>query len=127
MTRYTIQALALADCDCEDCRAGRHLYELLRWQEGEWHWVATSLMTYASAEECRRSHPWMIAFEPGAVWEDGSLIVPPVPACRAESAHSTGGLVRLNTQALTKSFESLARHWPSPCSTEAAEERNPQA
>jgi|GEM_PF-5382339 len=125
--KYTVQPLASADCDCDDCRAGRHLYELLRWQEGEWHWVATSLKGYASAADCKANHYWVLDFEPGAVWDDGSPIVPPVPACKAESAHSTGGLVRLNTQALTKSFESLARHWPSPRSTEAAEEENPQA
>src|ERR1035437_100303 len=56
-------------CDCEDCRAGRHLYSLFCWRDGEWSWRATSLRAYTSVEECKQKHPWMLVFEPGSTWE----------------------------------------------------------
>ena len=98
-------------CRCDDCRAGRHLYALHRWQDNQWQFVGISLQSYASADECKQQHPWGILFEPGDTWEDGTPVVPPEPACKKEWSSSTGGRVTLNQRAFAEAAEALKRHW----------------
>lgn len=106
--RYAVKPVTVEACDCDDCRAGSHLYELFRWRDGQWQWVGISLQTYASAEECQRQHFWGVHFGPDDVWEDGTPIKEPEPRHPA-----TPGEGKLNTTALRKSAEALKRHWPS--------------
>lgn len=103
---YTVEPARVEGCACEDCRAGRHLYSLLRWTDDEWQFVGMSLQSYASAEECRRSHRWGMQFAPEDTWEDGTPIVEPA----AKSPPGTGGKVVLNNAAFQKSLEALERH-----------------
>jgi hypothetical protein len=112
--RYKVEPKIVKGCDCDDCQAGRHIYSLYRWNENAWHWAATSLRTYSSAEDCQRLHWWGIVFGPGAIWEDGSPVVEPDPARQAhpDGAPSTdGGMVLLDKEALRKSADLLERHW----------------
>jgi hypothetical protein len=74
---YKVVAETTPDCDCEDCRTGLRLYSLFRWRDGQWMYVGISLVTYASPQDCMRNHWWGIQFEPDAVWDDGSPVVPP--------------------------------------------------
>jgi hypothetical protein len=74
--RYAVTPVAQTDCDCPDCRAGSHLYELNRWQNGQWQFVGVSLQSYASAEDCKQRHYWGIEFQTGDIWEDGAAILP---------------------------------------------------
>jgi hypothetical protein len=98
-------------CDCEDCRAGRHLYSLFCWRDGEWSWRATSLRAYTGVEECKQKHPWMLVFEPGSTWEDGTPLVDPEPVRPAHCEGAVGGMVPLDTEKLKKSADLLAKHW----------------
>ena len=108
--KYTVVPATVDGCQCEDCRAGRHLYGLYQWKDNEWHWAATSLQSYASAQECKRLHPWFIQFEPGATWEDGTPIVEPEPVCSPEAQPGEGGMVELDKEALAKSAEAFKKH-----------------
>jgi hypothetical protein len=101
--------LTRADCDCPDCRAGIHLYELHCWQDGQWQFVGVSLQSYASAAECKRSHWWGIKFRADDVWEDGTPITPPKHI--EKPASGTGRKVMLDTAALQKAAERLKGHW----------------
>jgi len=96
-------------CRCDDCRTGRHLYALHRWQDGQWQFVGISLQSYASADECKQQHWWGIQFEPGDTWEDDTPVVPPERIERPKS--STGRKVTLDQKAFVKSAEALERHW----------------
>jgi len=109
--KYTVEAITKANCDCEDCRAGKHLYQLNRWSNNTWHFVAMSLQSYASAEECKRNHDWGVQFVPEDTWEDGTPILEAEPAPPAEPPSGPVRMVPLNTKALVKSFESLQKHW----------------
>ena len=114
--KYTVEPEIVERCECEDCKAGRHVYSLFEWTEDGWRWAAISLQSYASAEECKRKHWWGIDLGPGAIWEDGTPAVEPEPkqAAHGDGAPSTGGgMVKLDTKALRKSLEALARHWRS--------------
>jgi len=112
--KYTVIAATADGCDCEDCRADRHIYSLYRWSAEEWRFAAISLQAYASAEECRRRHYWGLEFKPDDTWEDGTPIVEPDLAPSAELQSGTGGLVKLNTKALAKAAEALEKHWRQP-------------
>lgn len=109
--KYTVEPQVVAGCQCEDCRAGRHLYALQRWQDGKWIVVAVSLQSYQSAGQCQQQHWWGIQFEPGATWEDGTPVVPPEPACKKERSSSTGGRVTLDQKAFVRAAEALEQHW----------------
>ena len=98
-------------CDCEDCKGGRHIYSLFCWRDGEWSWRATSLLTYTSAEECKRKHPWMLVFGPEDTWEDGTPLVDPEPVRPAHCAEAVGGMVPLDAAAFKKSADLLEKHW----------------
>lgn len=104
---YTVEPARVEGCDCEDCRAGRHLYSLLRWTGNEWQFVGISLQSYTSAEECKRSHRWGMQFAPEDTWEDGTPIVEPAPNWPPGS----GRPVILDQAAFAKSAEALERHW----------------
>jgi hypothetical protein len=107
--KYTVEPQVVAGCECKDCRAGSHIYALQRWQDGKWIVVAVSLQSYASADECKRTHRWGIEFHANDVWEDGIQIT---AAERTEKpASPCGGKVMLNTAALQKSAERLKLHW----------------
>ncbi len=109
---YTVRAETVEGCDCEDCRAGRHIYSLFRWRDNTWKWVGTSLQSYHSVEETKTKHLWCIDFEPGAVWEDGTPVVEPEPT--NNSHQDQGGTVEwvpLDMSALQKSCETMLRHW----------------
>lgn len=107
--KYTVRPLSSDDCDCPDCRAGKHLYELCRWVDGQWTLVGFSLQNYASADDCKQNHWWGIEFSAGDTWEDGT------PITSAEHmekpASGTGRKVLLDTAALQRSAEALERHW----------------
>jgi hypothetical protein len=51
---YKVVADTIPDCDCADCRAGRHPYSLFRLRDGEWIRVAIGLQAYATPEDCMR-------------------------------------------------------------------------
>jgi hypothetical protein len=108
---YKVVPATVDGCDCEDCKAGRHIYCLYRWRADEWHFAAISLYTYASVQDCQRRHHWCLEFKPGDTWEDGSPIVEPelVPSPRRQAL--PGGGVVLDTTALAKSAEVLRKHW----------------
>jgi hypothetical protein len=78
--KYTVKPAIVEGCECEECKAGRHLYFLYRCSELEsGRWSGVTLHTYASAQECKEDHYWGIRFGPDDVWEDGSPIVQPDP------------------------------------------------
>ena len=104
--RFTVHPLASTNCDCPDCRAGKHLYELCRWRDGEWKVVGWSLQGYENAEQAR-VHNWGIVFEPGDTWEDGSPI-PPTEPPPPRSGHVE--MVPLDTDALRTSADALRKH-----------------
>ena len=106
--KYTVRPETVADCNCEDCRAGRHLYSLFRWQDGQWHWAGISLQTYASAEECKRRHDWGDV-GPDDTWEDGTPRAEP-ESQPAQQPVGPLGKGFLNTDAMRKSYEALKRH-----------------
>jgi hypothetical protein len=109
---YKVVAETTPDCDCEDCRAGRHLYSLFRWRDGQWTHVGFSLQTYASPEDCMRQHSWGIEFEADAVWEDGSPVVPPQPVLTAD--RESQRMVTLDGEALARSLDSMRKHLIEP-------------
>jgi hypothetical protein len=109
--KYTVRAITKDDCNCEDCRAGRHLYELFQWEDGQWRWVGTVLQTYASAAECKGKHYWGLSFGPEDTWEDGTPIKDAVPTCADGEQGGTGERVALDADALMRSAEALAKHW----------------
>ena len=112
--KHTVKPEIVEGCECEDCKAGKHIYSLYRWTEEGWDWVAISLRSYTSAEECKRLHWWGIEFGHVAIWEDGTPIVEPQPRqeLRGNGGQSgTGRMVLLNTEALRKSADRLERHW----------------
>jgi hypothetical protein len=112
--KYTVKPAIVEGCDCEDCRAGRHIYLLYRLPANGSDWSAMSLQAYSSAEECKRNHYWGIEFGPDAKWEDGTPVVEPEPMREAHpdgGQASTGGMVKLDGEALRKSAELLERHW----------------
>ena len=98
-----------AECDCPDCRDGKHLYELHRWQDNQWQFVGVSLLSYASTEDCQRHHLWGLQFRPDDTWEDGTAILPPESNERPKS--STGRRVTLDQKAFQKAAERLEGHW----------------
>ena len=109
--KYKVLPETVEGCDCEECQAGKHLYSLYRWTDKGWVHSQTSLQTYASAEECKRRHPWMVPEGNDHTWEDGTPLVAPIPE---EAAHSDDGaqeMVALDIQALMKSAELLKKHW----------------
>ena len=110
---YTVKPIIVGDCNCEDCKAGRHLYVLYRLPATGSDWSAMSLQTYASPEEAKAKHWWGIDFGPNAVWEDGTPVVESDPAHPApeERDQSNSGLVYLDTEALGKAAEALQKHW----------------
>ncbi len=112
---YTVKAVTVEGCDCEDCQAGRHIYSLYRWKENTWKWVGTSLQSYLSPEQAKAKHRWCIDFEPGAIWEDGMPVVEPP---REDDARLEDGraveMVPLDTDALRKSCDTMIRHWVPP-------------
>ena len=107
--KYTVEPQVVAGCECEDCRAGRHIYALQRWQDGKWIVAGVSLQSYASADECKRNHRWGIEFCADDVWEDGTQVMPPEHMQTPASA--CGHKVMLDTAALQKSAERLKLHW----------------
>jgi len=112
--KYTVTAETVDDCDCEDCRAGKHLYNLHRWTDGEWQFVGIGLQSYASAKDCQQNHHWGIEFQAEDVWEDGTPILPPTgmgEAAPEKPESGTGRKVTLDLEALAKSAESLNKHW----------------
>jgi hypothetical protein len=106
---FTVRPATIADCDCPDCRAGKHLYELYRWQDGQWEFVGVSLQSYASAEDCQQNHWWGIEFRAGDTWENGTAIAS--RGHRENPDPGTGGKVTLDVAALQKSAEALKGHW----------------
>jgi hypothetical protein len=117
--RYKVVAETTPDCDCADCRAGRHLYSLFYWKDGEWMHAGFSLLTYTSPEDCMKNHWWGVQFAPDAVWEDGSPVVPPKQALSADmdnEAPGTQRMVTLDGQALARSLESMRKHLIEPAS-----------
>jgi hypothetical protein len=109
---YTVEPETVEGCECEDCRAGRHVYSLYEWTETGWRWAAISLKLYSSAEECKRKHLWGIDFGPNAVWEDGQPVVEPEPMEKHHKQDSgVVKMVPLDMKALRKSFEALEKHW----------------
>lgn len=112
--KYTVEPAIVEGCDCEDCKAGRHLYRLYRCPKKGSNWAAMSLHPYSSAEECKQKHYWGVNIGPDDTWEDGSPIVQPKPMREAHPdgrRSSTGGMVMLNAEALQKSAELLEKHW----------------
>ena len=107
--KYRVIPVTSANCDCPDCRAGRHLYELNRWRDGQWQFVGVSLQTYGSAEDCKRDHYWGIEFQADDVLEDGTPITS--PEHMEKPAPGSGRKVVLNTAALQKAAERLKGHW----------------
>jgi len=107
--KYTVEPEMVGACECEDCRAGRHLYTLRRWQNGQWTVVAVSLQSYASADECKRTHRWGIEFHADDMWEDGTQITATERMDKPASA--CGRKVMLDTAALQESAERLKGHW----------------
>jgi len=107
--KYIVKPAIVGSCDCPDCRAGRHLYELHRWQDGQWRFVGVSLQSYASTEDCQRHHHWGIGFQTDDVWEDETPILPPERTERSKS--STGCRVTLDQKAFVKAAEALEQHW----------------
>jgi hypothetical protein len=107
--KYTVRPLSNDDCDCPDCRSGKHLYELYRWVDGQWKRVGFSLQCYASAEDCKQNHCWCIEFHADDICEDGTPITPPEDT--EEPASGTGGKVVLDMATFQKSAEALERHW----------------
>ena len=111
---YKVIAETTPDCDCADCRAGRHLYSLLRWRDGDWTYVGTCLQTYASAEDCMRNHWLGIQFQPEDVWEDGSPVVQPEPTASAEAMSEASGprrMVQIDGGEFGKQMETLLKHF----------------
>ena len=55
-----------------------------------------------------KNHWWGVQFEPDAVWEDGSPVVPPEPPTSADREDGTPGnqrMVTLDGEALARSLE----------------------
>ncbi len=110
---YKVVAENPLGCDCEDCRAGRHLYSLFRLQDGKWQYVGTTLQTYATPEACIRDHSWGVQFEPDAVWEDGCPVVQveSTPASGLECGESEPpGMVQINSADFADQMETLLKH-----------------
>ena len=110
--KYTVTPVTKTDCDCPDCRAGRHLYGLHRWQDGQWQFVGVSLQSYTSADDCKQQPPvGNRSLNRGTTWEDGTPIVPPEPACQKERPSGTGGRVELARNAFAEVGGEVKRHW----------------
>jgi hypothetical protein len=108
--KYTVRPVTKEGCDCDNCRAGKHLYSLFRWKDGQWRWVAMSLQSYASAQECKRQHYWGVQFKPGDTWEGGSPVEEPEEVRLQAAQAEPGEMVPLDQEALTKSLDALKRH-----------------
>lgn len=111
---YRVIPVTRADCDCPDCRAGKHLYELHCWQDGQWRFVGVSLQSYGSAEDCKQHHYWGIEFQADDVWENETSILPPESIGQAhpdKPKSGTGRRVTLDQKAFVKSAEALEQHW----------------
>ena len=93
--KYTVKPLISAGCDCENCKAGRHLYSLNRWTDNGWEEVGFSLESYLNAEECQRKHYWGIRIAPGDTWADGTPVVEPP----SETSPGNGETVELDQAA----------------------------
>ena len=117
--KYTLKPAIVEGCQCEECRAGRHLYYLYRCSNLEsGYWSSMSLHTYESAQEAKENHYWGIAFGPDDTWEDGSPIRQPDLLAEMRAAGRTDrGMVPLNVEVLKKSTEMLEKHWVSGDST----------
>ena len=112
--KYRVEPAIVEGCDCDDCKAGRHLYRLYRIPATGQKWSGMSLQAYASAEECKRKHNWGIEFGPDATWEDGAPVVEPESVREPHpdgGQASAGGMVKLDGKALQKSGEMLEKHW----------------
>ena len=110
--KYTLKSCTVDGCDCADCKAGKHLYELLRWKDDEWHFVGMSLLGYVSAAECKLKHYWGLKFESDDTWEDGTPIEAEESSPPKEQPSGPVEMVPLNVEALVKSMESMQRHMP---------------
>ena len=112
--KYAAKPAIVDGCDCEYCKAARHIYFLYRLPATGKNESALSLQLYSSAEECKRKHFWGIQFRPDATWEDGTPVVEPEPI---QAAHPDGrrsgteGRVRLDGKMFGKWAEKLKRHW----------------
>jgi hypothetical protein len=110
--KWTVEPVIVEGCDCEDCKAGRHLYRLYRC--GNKDWSAMSLQAYSSAEECKQKHYWGVNIGPDDTWEDGTPIVEPKPLRETHPdgpKFSTSGRVRLDGKIFQKWAETLQKHW----------------
>ena len=107
---YTVKPAIVEGCNCEDCRAGRHIYLLYRLPANGSDWSAMGMQTYSSAEECKREHQWGLDFGPSDTWEDGAPIV--VPERKHEAHPEEKGMVLLDAKAFAKSAAALEKHWP---------------
>ncbi len=108
--KYRVEPIITEGCDCEDCKAGRHLYLLYRMSATAKRWSAMSLQAYSSPEEAKAKHDWGIDFGPDAQWDDGSPVVLPEPQ-PSKVQPDEHGMVHLDGEALAKSAERLAKHW----------------
>jgi hypothetical protein len=109
---YKVVAETTPDCDCADCRAGRHLYSLFCWRDGQWMHVGFSLQSYTSPEDCMKNHWWGVQFEPDDVWEDGSPVVPPEPTLAADMESQR--MVTVDGEAPARSLDSMRKHLIKP-------------
>ena len=111
--KHKVEPVRVADCDCPDCRVGKHLYELFRWQDDQWQFVGISLQGYASTTECQQKHRWGIEFAAEDTWEDGTPILPPAreePASPKPGKSGGGGRVVLDLEKLAQSAAALEKH-----------------
>lgn len=109
--KFTVEPVTVENCDCEACKAGKHLYELHQWSDNQWQFVGVSLQSYASAQECKLNHYWGVQFTPEDTWEDGTPIVKLQKATPEEPPSGTERMVPLDTKAIAESFETLQKHW----------------
>lgn len=107
--QYRLVPLTTPDCDCEDCKAGRYLFNLQRLRDGKWCWAGTTMVTYSSVDDCRQHHEWQIQFPPGATWDDGTPILPIQELAEPPVADS-GGTVAIDAGAFHDAVESLGKH-----------------
>lgn len=109
---YGIVPITTSRCDCEDCRAGKFLFDLQSFRDGEWCWSGMTLVSYANVEDCRLHHDWGIQFPPGATWEDGTPIVPPKEEPRPIGpARGEAGFI--DPSSLQPAIRSLSEHCTS--------------
>ncbi|MCX6922645.1 MAG: hypothetical protein NT154_05435 [Verrucomicrobia bacterium] len=109
---FTVEPEVVEGCECEDCRAGRHVYSLYEWTGVGWEWAAISLRLYSSAEECKLKHWWGIDLGPNAVWEDGTPVVEPDPTLGKRPAEQDSG-VEGQFFSIPKPLRNRSRRWRS--------------